>query len=86
MVHQHHERIDGSGYPKGLSGEDILVEARILGVADVVEAIASHRPYRPARGIDKALDEILRNKGTLYDPAVVNACLKVLSEKGFKFE
>ena len=86
MVHQHHERIDGSGYPKGLSGEDILLEARILGVADVVEAIASHRPYRPARGIDKALDEILQNKGTLYDPEVVNACLKVLSEKGFKFE
>lgn len=86
MVHQHHERIDGSGYPKGLSGEDILVEARILGVADVVEAIASHRPYRPARGIDKALDEISQNKSTLYDPEVVNACLKVLSEKGFKFE
>ncbi len=86
MVRQHHERMDGSGYPKGLSGEDILLEARILGVADVVEAIASHRPYRPARGIDKALDEISQNKGTLYDPEVVNACLKVLSEKGFKFE
>ncbi len=86
MVRQHHERMDGSGYPKGLSGEDILLEARILAVADTVEAIASHRPYRPARGIDKALDEILQNKGTLYDPEVVNACLKVLSEKGFKFE
>ncbi|MEE9567341.1 MAG: HD domain-containing phosphohydrolase [Desulfobacteria bacterium] len=86
MVRQHHERMDGSGYPKGLSGEDILLEARILAVADTVEAIASHRPYRPARGIDKALDEILQNKGTLYDLEVVNACLKVLSEKGFKFE
>ncbi len=86
MVHQHHERMDGSGYPRGLSDEDILLEARILAVADTVEAIASHRPYRPARGIDEALDEILQNKGTLYDPEVVNACLKVLSEKGFNFE
>ncbi len=86
MVYQHHERMDGSGYPRGLSDEDILLEARILAVADAVEALASHRPYRPARGIDEALDEILQNKGTLYDLEVVNACLKVLSEKGFKFE
>ncbi len=86
MVRQHHERMDGSGYPQGLSGENILLEARILAVADVVEAIASHRPYRPARGIDKALDEISRNKGKRYDPEVVDACLHVLSEEGFKFE
>jgi len=83
---QHHERMDGSGYPRGLSGEDILLEARILGVADVVEAMSSHRPYRPALGIDKALFEILRNKKVLYDPQVVDACLKLFTKKGFKFE
>jgi PAS domain S-box-containing protein len=86
IVLQHHERIDGSGYPRGLSGEEILLEARILGVADVVEAMVSHRPYRPARGIDEALDEISRNRGALYDPEVVDACLKLFTEKGFTFE
>ena len=86
IVLQHHERIDGSGYPSGLSGEKILIEARILGVADVVEAISSHRPYRPALGIDKALEEISKNKGILYDQKVVDVCLKLFKEKGFKFE
>jgi PAS domain S-box-containing protein len=84
-VLQHHERMDGSGYPSGLSGKDIILEARILAVADVVEAITSHRPYRPALGLDKALEEITQNKGKLYDPQVVDACLKLFKEKGFKF-
>jgi HD-GYP domain-containing protein (c-di-GMP phosphodiesterase class II) len=84
-VLQHHERMDGSGYPQGLTGPDIILEARILAVADVVEAIASHRPYRPALGIDMALDEIVRNQGTLYDPGVVDACARVFTEQGFKF-
>ncbi len=86
IVLQHHERMDGSGYPAGLSGEEILMEARILGLADVVEAMSSHRPYRPALGIDKALEEISRNRSVLYDSNVVDACLKVFTEKGFKFE
>jgi PAS domain S-box-containing protein len=86
MVLQHHERMDGSGYPQGLLGKDILLEARILAVADVVEAMASHRPYRAALGIDKALEEISQNRGVLYDPEVVDVCLKLLIEKGFKFE
>lgn len=81
---QHHERLNGSGYPNGLSGEDIIIEARILAVSDVVEAMASHRPYRPALGIDKALDEISRNKGINYDANVVEACLKLFSEKRFE--
>jgi len=84
-VHQHHERIDGSGYPLGLSGEDILLEARILAVADVVEAMASHRPYRPSLGLDYALHEIVKNKGKLYDPNVVDACLRVFRELAFEF-
>jgi len=83
IVLQHHERMNGSGYPHGLSGEDILLEARILGVADVVEAMASHRP---ALGIDKALEEVSKNKGVFYDPQVVDACLKLFREKGFKFK
>jgi HD-GYP domain-containing protein (c-di-GMP phosphodiesterase class II) len=86
MVLQHHERMNGSGYPAGLSGDGILLEARILGVADVVEAMASHRPYRPARGIDKALKEISENKGSLYDSYVVDACLNLFMEKGFEFD
>ena len=86
IILQHHERIDGSGYPSGLSGEDIMLEARILGLADVIEAMASHRPYRPALGIDKALEEISQNKDILYDPNVVDACLKLFAEKGFTFE
>ncbi|MGA9351628.1 MAG: PAS domain S-box protein [Anaerolineae bacterium] len=86
IVLQHHERMDGSGYPQGLSGEEIILEARILGVADVVEAMASHRPYRSARGIDEALEEISGNRGVLYDPEVVDTCLKLFTEKGFTFE
>ncbi len=83
---QHHERIDGSGYPRGLMGEDVLLEARILGVADVVEAMVSRRSYRLAFDLDEALGEIIRNKGILYDPEVVDACLKLFTEKGFTFE
>jgi PAS domain S-box-containing protein len=86
IVLQHHERMDGSGYPSGLSGEAIFLEARILAVADVVEAMASHRPYRPALGLDQAWEEITKNKGKLYDPEVVDACLKLFKKKGFKFE
>jgi HD-GYP domain-containing protein (c-di-GMP phosphodiesterase class II) len=82
---QHHERMDGSGYPSGLKGDQILLEAQILMVADVVEAIASHRPYRPALGIEVALDEILKNKGKLYNPAAVDACVRLFREKGFSF-
>jgi putative nucleotidyltransferase with HDIG domain len=86
IVLQHHERLDGSGYPRGLKGADIIIEARIIGVADVVEAMSSHRPYRPALGIDKALEEIEKNKGILYDPEVVDACIKLFKEKEFKFK
>ena len=86
IVLQHHERLDGSGYPKGLKGDEILLEARIIGVADVVEAMSSHRPYRPALGIDKALEEVSQNRGIFYDPEVVNACLKLFKEKEFEFE
>jgi PAS domain S-box-containing protein len=85
-VLQHHERMNGSGYPCKLSGDAIIDEARVLAVSDVVEAMASHRPYRPALGIDKALEEIVRGKGTIYDPDVVEACLKLFNEKEFKFE
>ncbi len=84
-VLQHHERLDGSGYPNQLKGEDTLLEAKILAVADVIEAMASHRPYRPALGIDKALEEISHNRGKIYDPAVVDACLKLFQKEGFKF-
>jgi len=83
IVLQHHERMDGSGYPSGLSGEQILMPARILAVADVIEAMATHRPYRPALTIEAALDEITRNRGRLYDPEVVDACLRVFQIKGF---
>ena len=86
IVLQHHENINGSGYPRGLKGDEILLEAKIIGVADVVEAMSSHRPYRPALGINKALGEITQNKGILYDPEVVDVCLKLFKEKGFKFE
>ncbi len=86
IVQQHHEKIDGSGYPLGLSGEEILLEARIMCVADVVEAMASHRPYRPALGIDTALEEISHKKSILYDPEVVDACLTLFNEKGFQLE
>ncbi|WP_371380092.1 HD domain-containing phosphohydrolase [Sporomusa aerivorans] len=85
IVRQHHERLDGSGYPRGLSGKEVLLEARILMVADVVEAISSHRPYRPALGIVKAITEINLLKGIQYDSDVVEACLKVF-EKGYAFD
>jgi len=86
IVIQHHERIDGSGYPASLSGEEILLEARILAVSDVVEAIASHRPYRAALGLNRALKEISKNRGVLYDPKAVDACLKLFKEKAFRFD
>jgi len=85
IVLQHHERINGSGYPNNLRGDEIILEARILGVADVVEAMSSFRPYRPALGTDVALEEISKNKGILYDSEVVDVCLKLFKEKGFKF-
>jgi len=86
MVFQHHERINGSGYPQCLSGKDILLESKIMSVADVVEAMVSNRPYRAALGIDKALLEIRQNKGIIYDAGVVDACLKVFDSKKFKFQ
>jgi GAF domain-containing protein len=86
IVLQHHERLDGSGYPAGLAGEQIMLEARILTVADVVEAIFAFRPYRAALGIDKAMDEIRENRGRFYDPQVVDACLRVCTERGFAFD
>jgi putative nucleotidyltransferase with HDIG domain len=86
MVLQHHEKFDGSGYPQGLSGEEILIEARIIAVADVVEAMASHRPYRPGMGIDKALAEIVMKKGIHYDPKAVDACIKIFEHKKFTME
>jgi PAS domain S-box-containing protein/putative nucleotidyltransferase with HDIG domain len=84
-VLQHHEKLDGSGYPQGLRGDDIILEARILTVADVVEAMASHRPYRPALGTGRAIEEISRNRGLLYDSEVVDSCLTVLREKQVEF-
>ena len=86
IVLQHHERLNGSGYPNNLKGGEILLEAKIMAVADVVEAMSSHRPYRPALGINKALEEISENRGILYDPKVVDVCLKLFKKKGFKFE
>jgi len=82
-VLQHHERLDGSGYPKGLKGEEIILEARVIAVADTVEAMATHRPYRPALGLEVALAEIVKGRGTRYDAAVVDACLSLFREKGF---
>lgn len=86
IVLQHHERLDGSGYPLGLKADEICREAKILGVADVVEAMASHRPYRPALGVEKALDEIVSYKGVLYDADSVDVCVKLFSAKGFRFD
>ena len=86
IVYQHHERMDGSGYPQGLEGDDILLEARIIGVADVVEAMSSHRPYRPALGLDAALVEIQTNRGSLFDEDVVDACLRLVNDGTFEFE
>jgi PAS domain S-box-containing protein len=86
IVYQHHERMDGSGYPRNLKGDEILIEARIMAVADVVESMASHRPYRPALGLNAALEEIEKNKGILYDDAVADTCLRLFREKGFQLE
>jgi len=80
IIYQHHERMDGSGYPRGLRGEEIALEARIIGVADVVDAMASYRPYRPALGVDAAIREIIKFKGEKYDPQVVEACLRVYNK------
>ena len=84
MVMEHHERMDGSGYPNGLTGEKLLLESKILVVSDVVDAIASHRPYRPALGVDSALYDIAGERGILYDADVVNACLLLFNEQGYK--
>ena len=86
MVYQHHERMNGSGYPRGIAGESILIEARILAVADVVEAICSRRSYRSAMGIEKAIKEILQYRGALYEPAAVDACVALFRDKGFRFK
>lgn len=85
IVRQHHERMDGSGYPFGLAGNDIMLESRIIGVADVIEAMSSHRPYRPALGINMAFSEIRQNKGKLYDPDVVDATIRLFAKKEFSF-
>jgi PAS domain S-box-containing protein len=86
IVLEHHERMNGSGYPNGLMGNNILLESRIIAIADVVEAMASHRPYRPGLGIDTALAEIEKNKGTHYDKTVADACLRLFREKGYQFK
>ncbi|MEJ1356515.1 MAG: response regulator [Candidatus Sedimenticola sp. (ex Thyasira tokunagai)] len=86
IIHQHHERLDGSGYPQGLKGDDIIQEARIVAVADVVEAMSSSRPYRQGLGIEKALEEIERGSNKIYDSNTVNACLRLFHDKGFEFE
>ena len=86
IVLQHHERFDGTGYPNGLKGEDILIQARILTVADVLEAMASHRPYRAALGIEAAFDELRQNRGIHFDPVVVDSCMRVFIEKGFSMK
>ena len=85
MILEHHERIDGSGYPNGLKGEQLLLESRILAVADVVESMASHRPYRPGLGIEKALEDIEKNRGILYDAEAVDACLDLFRTKSYAF-
>ena len=85
VVLQHHERLDGSGYPHNLQKDEILIEARVLGVADVIEAMASHRPYRPALGIDDAFEEITMHRGILYDPDVVDASIDLFTKRGYQF-
>ena len=84
IVRQHHERLDGSGYPAGLRGDAIMLEARILAVADVVEAMCAARPHRPAPGLEAALAEIEQAAGRLYDPKVSSICLRLFRENGFK--
>jgi HD-GYP domain-containing protein (c-di-GMP phosphodiesterase class II) len=86
MILQHHERLDGSGYPNGLKQGEIVLEALILAVADVVDAMVSHRPYRVALGQEAALAEIEKHRGRLYDPAVADACLRLFREKRFAFD
>ncbi len=86
IIHEHHERIDGSGYPRGLKGDQLLIESKIIAVADVVEAMASHRPYRPALGIDAALHEITRQSGLTLDATVVDACLRIFNDQRYQFE
>ena len=86
VILQHHERLNGSGYPQGLRGDEILIEARIIAVSDVVESMASHRPYRAALGIEAAIEEITANRGILYDPQVVDACLRLFREKGYRLD
>ncbi|MFZ7128443.1 MAG: HD domain-containing phosphohydrolase [Desulfobacterales bacterium] len=86
IVYQHHEKIDGSGYPQGIEGNEILPESRILTIADVVEAMASHRPYRPGLGIDAALAEIEKNSGRFYDPEMADVCIRLFREKGFMMD
>ncbi len=83
IVLQHHEKLDGTGYPNGLKGEEILIQARIIAVADVLEAMASHRPYRAALGMDAAFNELQKNSGTHFDPEVVTSCIRIFKEKGF---
>lgn len=85
IIYQHHERMDGSGYPRRIKGEEILIEARIMAVADVVESMSSHRPYRPSLGVEAALEEISKNRGVLYDSHVVDACLDIVKDRDFKF-
>ena len=85
-IMQHHERLDGSGYPHGLDGREIMMEAKILAVADVVEAMCSHRPYRPALGIERAMEEIAKKRGLSYDPAVVDSCLRIYQESPGDFD
>jgi HD-GYP domain-containing protein (c-di-GMP phosphodiesterase class II) len=84
IIRQHHERMDGSGYPRGLQGDAILPEARVLAVADVVESMAAHRPYRPALGLDVAMAEIDKHRGQLYDPEVADAMARLVREKGYR--
>ena len=86
IVRQHHERMDGQGYPRGLKGDEILIEARIIAAADVAEAMLSHRPYRPGLGIDAALAELAKGQGSAYDSAAVAACTKILREDRFRFD
>ncbi len=86
MVYQHHERLDGSGYPRGLMSDDIILEAKIMMVADVVEAMSSHRPYRAGLGIDAALKEINDDQGKFYDSEVVKVCTELFSNEIFTFE